>query len=54
MRLRQQIAATGDPILIELLAELAIESFFPADPQTTETLNRIAREVAGQQGSRRP
>ena len=101
MRLRQQIAATADPILIELLAELeayplvsksdgdakstdevdyggvvvpfrlrtdfgvlsffstttvfgtplditlaelAIESFFPADPQTTETLNRIARE----------
>jgi transcriptional regulator with XRE-family HTH domain len=109
MRLRQQIAATADPILTELLAELeayplisksdgdtkpgdeadyggvvvpfrlrtdfgvlsffstttvfgtpldvtlaelAIESFFPADPQTTETLNRIAREVAGQQGSR--
>jgi hypothetical protein len=106
MRLRQQIAATADPILIELLAELeayplisksdgdtkstdevdyggvvvpfrlrtefgvlsffstttvfgtpldvtlaelAIESFFPADPQTTETLNRIAREGAGQQ-----
>jgi hypothetical protein len=105
MRLRQQIAATADPILIELLAELeayplisksdgdakstdevdyggvvipfrlrtdfgvlsffstttvfgtpldvtlaelAIESFFPADPQTTETLNRIAREGAGQ------
>jgi transcriptional regulator with XRE-family HTH domain len=101
MRLRQQIAATADPILIELLAELeaypliskpdadakptdevdyggvvvpfrlrtdfgvlsffstttvfgtpldvtlselAIESFFPADPLTTETLNRIARE----------
>ena len=111
MRLRQQIAATADPILIELLAELeayplisksggdakstdevdyggvvvpfrlrtdfgvlsffstttvfgtpldvtlaelAIESFFPADPQTTETLNRIAREVTGQQGSRGP
>jgi transcriptional regulator with XRE-family HTH domain len=116
MRLRQQIAATADPILIELLAELeayplisksdgrtpggakpdgdakptdevdyggvvvpfrlrtdfgvlsffstttvfgtpldvtlaelAIESFFPADSQTTETLNRIAREGAGQQ-----
>jgi transcriptional regulator with XRE-family HTH domain len=100
-RLRQQIAATADPILIELLAELesypvstadqeegaadevdyggvvvpfrlrtpygilsffstttvfgtpldvtlaelAIESFFPADPQTMETLNRIVREV---------
>jgi transcriptional regulator with XRE-family HTH domain len=106
MRLRQQIAATADPILIELLAELeayplisksdgdakstdevdyggvvvpfrlrtefgvlsffstttvfgtpldvtlaelAIESFFPADPQTTQILNRIAREGAGQQ-----
>jgi transcriptional regulator with XRE-family HTH domain len=106
MRLRQQIAATADPILTELLAELeayplisksdgdakpgdeadyggvvvpfrlrtdfgvlsffstttvfgtpldvtlaelAIESFFPADPQTTEILNRIAREGAGQQ-----
>jgi transcriptional regulator with XRE-family HTH domain len=103
MRLRQQIAATADPILMELLAELesypttstgeqeqgpaddvdyggvvvpfrlrtengilsffstttvfgtplditlaelAIESFFPADPQTMETLNRIARESA--------
>lgn len=101
-RLRQQIAATADPILIELLAELesypvstdgqeegaadeidyggvvvpfrlrtpygilsffstttvfgtpldvtlaelAIESFFPADPQTMETLNRIVRESA--------
>ena len=100
VRLRQQIAATADPILIELLAELesypvstadqeegaadevdyggvvvpfrlrtpygilsffstttvfgtpldvtlaelAIESFFPADPQTIEALNRIARE----------
>jgi transcriptional regulator with XRE-family HTH domain len=111
MRLRQQIAATADPILTELLAELeayplisksdgdakptdeadyggvvvpfrvrtdfgvlsffstttvfgtpldvtlselAIESFFPADPQTTETLSRIAREGAGQQGSRGP
>ena len=121
MRLRQQIAATADPILIELLAELeayplasksdgrtsdgakpggdakptddtdyggvvvpfrlrtdfgvlsffstttvfgtpldvtlaelAIESFFPADPQTTDTLNRIAREMVGQQGSRGP
>jgi transcriptional regulator with XRE-family HTH domain len=100
MRLRQQIAATADPILMELLAELesypqvctseheaagadevdyggvvvpfrlrtehgilsffstttvfgtpldvtlaelAIESFFPADPQTTEVLNRLAR-----------
>jgi transcriptional regulator with XRE-family HTH domain len=109
MRLRQQIAATADPILIELLAELesypmtarsgghagptddadyggvivpfrlrtehgvlsffgtttvfgtpldvtlselAIESFFPADPETTEALNRIARGAAsGQQGS---
>ena len=103
MRLRQQIAATADPILIELLAELesypqitssdpeanhddgvdyggvvvpfrlrtdygvlsffgtttvfgtpldvtlaelAIESFFPADPQTAETLARVAREMA--------
>jgi transcriptional regulator with XRE-family HTH domain len=103
MRLRQQIAATADPILIELLAELesypqvpkseheagtaddvdyggvvvpfrlrtehgilsffstttvfgtpldvtlaelAIESFFPADPQTTEALNRLTREAA--------
>jgi transcriptional regulator with XRE-family HTH domain len=116
MRLRQQIAATADPILTELLAELeaypliskfdgrtpdgdakptddtdyggvvvpfrlrtdfgvlsffstttvfgtpldvtlaelAIESFFPADPQTTEILNRIAREGADQQGSRGP
>jgi hypothetical protein len=109
MRLRQQIAATADPILIELLAELesyprtstgeqevgaaddhvdyggvvvplrlrteygvlsffstttvfgtpldvtlaelAIESFFPADPQTTEALNRIAREAAARQGA---
>ena len=109
MRLRQQIAATADPILIELLAELesyprtstgeqevgaadddvdyggvvvpfrlhtaygvlsffstttvfgtpldvtlaelAIESFFPADPQTTEILNRIAREAGGEPGS---
>lgn len=98
-RLRQQIAATADPILIEMLAELesypqvttasmppasdttdyggvvvpftlstdhgllsffstttvfgtplditlaelAIESFFPADPQTAEALTRIAR-----------
>ncbi len=104
MRLRQQIAATADPILMELLAELesypvpaasddemgladdvdyggvvvpfrlrteygvlsffstttvfgtplditlaelAIESFFPADAQTTEALNRMAREAAG-------
>jgi hypothetical protein len=101
MRLRQQIAATADPILIELLAEieafslvrtgesepqdhgedyagvvvpfrlntphgvlsffgtttvfgtplditlaeLAIESFYPADPQTAEILARIAREM---------
>jgi transcriptional regulator with XRE-family HTH domain len=103
MRLRQQIAATADPILMELLAELesypssaapdeaehtdesadyggvvvpfrlrapdggvlsffgtttvfgtplditlaelAIESFFPADAFTTEYLNRVAREV---------
>jgi transcriptional regulator with XRE-family HTH domain len=101
MRLRQQIAATADPILLELLAELesypssaapdeaqhtdetqdyggvvvpfrlrakdgilsffgtttvfgtplditlaelAIESFFPADASTTEHLNRIARQ----------
>jgi transcriptional regulator with XRE-family HTH domain len=104
MRLRQQISATADPILMELLAEfesypvastadrgaepvddvdyggvivpfrlrtdhgvlsffstttvfgtplditlaeLAIESFFPADPQTTEALIRIAREAGG-------
>jgi transcriptional regulator with XRE-family HTH domain len=101
MRLRQQIAATADPILIELLAELeaypqpatarkrpeedapdyggvvvpfrlrtdygvlsffstttvfgtplditlaelAIESFFPADPRTAEVLAGIARET---------
>jgi transcriptional regulator with XRE-family HTH domain len=101
MRLRQQIAATADPILIELLAELesyplistpeteskyedgdyagvvvpfrlrtdygvlsffstttvfgtplditlselAIESFFPADPQTAEILVRMARKT---------
>jgi transcriptional regulator with XRE-family HTH domain len=108
MRLRQQIAATADPILMELLAELesyptpatsgeevgladdvdyggvvvpfclrteygvlsffstttvfgtpldvtlaelAIESFFPADPQTTEALNQIAREAAARQGA---
>ena len=101
-RLRQQIAATADPILMELLAELesypssaapdeaehtdetadyggvvvpfrlrtehgilsffgtttvfgtpldvtlaelAIESFFPADPHTAELLNRMAREA---------
>jgi transcriptional regulator with XRE-family HTH domain len=111
MRLRQQIAATADPILMELLAELesyptpatsvsdegptddvdyggvvvpfrlrteygvlsffstttvfgtpldvtlaelAIESFFPADPQTTQTLNRIAREAAARQGAQSP
>jgi transcriptional regulator with XRE-family HTH domain len=108
MRLRQQIAATADPILMELLAELesypmpstcdrgadpidevdyggvvvpfrlrtdygvlsffstttvfgtplditlaelAIESFFPADPQTVEAVNRIAREASARQGS---
>jgi transcriptional regulator with XRE-family HTH domain len=108
MRLRQQIAATADPILMELLAELesypststgeqeqgpaddvdyggvvvpfrlrteygilsffstttvfgtplditlaelAIESFFPADPQTTEALNRIARDSAVPKGA---
>jgi transcriptional regulator with XRE-family HTH domain len=101
MRLRQQIAATADPILIELLAELesyplvstpekepkddgvdyggvvvpfrlrtdygvlsffgtttvfgtplditlaelAIESFFPADPRTAEILARVGREM---------
>jgi transcriptional regulator with XRE-family HTH domain len=107
MRLRQQISATADPILMELLAELesypvpstsdrgaepvddvdyggvvvpfrlrtdygvlsffstttvfgtplditlaelAIESFFPADPQTVEAVNRIAREAAARQG----
>jgi transcriptional regulator with XRE-family HTH domain len=105
-RLRQQIAATADPILMELLAELeayprpassapesgshpeeidyggvvvpfqlrtevgvlsffstttvfgtplditlaelAIESFFPADPQTAETLTRMAGQSASQ------
>jgi transcriptional regulator with XRE-family HTH domain len=105
-RLRQQIAATADPLLVELLAELesypqpsgagehpdehddageygsvvvplrlrtelgvlsffstttvfgtplditlaelAIESFFPADPQTAETLTRIASQSASQ------
>ena len=102
MRLRQQIAATADPVLIELLAELesyplvstpekepkddgvdyggvvvpfrlrtdygvlsffgtttvfgtplditlaelAIESFFPADPRTAEILARVGRETA--------
>jgi hypothetical protein len=92
-RLRQQIGATADPILVELLAELeaelvdeadyggvvvpfrlrtdqgllsffgtttvfgtplditlaelAIESFFPADPQTAEVLTRIARDADG-------
>jgi transcriptional regulator with XRE-family HTH domain len=108
MRLRQQIAATADPILMKLLAELesypmpsrsdrgadpidevdyggvvvpfrlrtdygvlsffstttvfgtplditlaelAIESFFPADPQTVEAVNRIAREAGARQGS---
>jgi transcriptional regulator with XRE-family HTH domain len=101
MRLRQQVAATADPVLIELLAELeayprpagvndnkdegasdyggvvvpfrlrtdhgvlsffstttvfgtplditlaelAIESFFPADPRTAEVLTRIGREL---------
>lgn len=106
-RLRQQIAATADPILIELLAELesyplvstpdkepkddgadyggvvvpfrlrtdfgvlsffgtttvfgtplditlselAIESFFPADPQTAEILARVARETAPATGA---
>jgi transcriptional regulator with XRE-family HTH domain len=107
MRLRQQISATADPILMELLAELesypmpstsdrgadpidevdyggvvvpfrlrtdygvlsffstttvfgtplditlaelAIESFFPADPQTVEALNRITREAGGRLG----
>lgn len=105
MRLRQQIAATADPILIELLAELesyplistpeteskyedgdyagvvvpfrlrtdygvlsffstttvfgtplditlselAIESFFPADPQTAEILVRMARKTESAQ-----
>jgi hypothetical protein len=28
------------------LAELAIESFFPADPATSEALRRIAAEAA--------
>jgi hypothetical protein len=106
-RLRQQIGATADPILVELLAELeaypmpsiaagraelvdeadyggvvvpfrlrtdhgvlsffstttvfgtplditlaelAIESFFPADPQTAEALTRIARDTGARSG----
>jgi hypothetical protein len=40
----------GTPLDVTL-AELAIESFFPADPQTTEALNRIAREAAARQGA---
>ena len=41
----------GTPLDVTL-SELAIESFFPADPETTEALNRIARGAAsGQQGS---
>ncbi|HWW81811.1 MAG TPA: helix-turn-helix transcriptional regulator [Steroidobacteraceae bacterium] len=43
----------GTPLDVTL-SELAIESFFPADPQTTEILNRIAREGVGQQGLRGP
>ena len=39
------VTVFGTPLDITL-AELAIESFFPADPQTTEALARIAREVA--------
>ncbi|MDB6158277.1 MAG: transcriptional regulator [Gammaproteobacteria bacterium] len=42
-RLRHQIDATADPVLVELLAELAIESMFPADPQTAELLAGAAR-----------
>jgi transcriptional regulator with XRE-family HTH domain len=38
----------GTPLDVTL-SELAIESFFPADPQTKEALNRIAREMIGQQ-----
>ena len=36
----------GTPLDITL-AELAIESFFPADPQTAEVLTRIARDADG-------
>jgi hypothetical protein len=36
------ITVFGTPLDITL-AELAIESFFPADAQTTEVLTRIAR-----------
>jgi transcriptional regulator with XRE-family HTH domain len=38
----------GTPLDITL-AELAIESFFPADPQTAQILNRMARLSAGRQ-----
>jgi hypothetical protein len=37
----------GTPLDITL-AELAIESFFPADSQTVDVLTRVARESAGQ------
>jgi transcriptional regulator with XRE-family HTH domain len=40
----------GTPLDITL-AELAIESFFPADPQSVEAVNRIAREAGVRQGS---
>jgi hypothetical protein len=38
-RLRHQIDATADPVLVEL----AIESMFPADPQTAQMLASSAR-----------
>ena len=37
----------GTPLDITL-AELAIESFFPADPQTAEMLTRMAGQSASQ------
>jgi transcriptional regulator with XRE-family HTH domain len=45
----------GTPVDITL-AELAIESFFPADPATAETLRRIAETWAprGERARRRP
>jgi transcriptional regulator with XRE-family HTH domain len=41
------ITVFGTPLDVTL-AELAIESFFPADPQTAEILTRIASPFAGQ------
>lgn len=39
------ITVFGTPLEVEL-AELAIESFFPADPETAETLRRFATAAA--------